>query len=92
MEKDWKQWIQDWEESGQTQRRFCLEQRLDYHRFKVWRKQGISQGICQSKHPAMGRRMSFSELTVSQSKPVAEITIELPHGITLRIRSDVSCA
>lgn len=90
MASDWKHWVQAWETSGQSQKQFCLDSGLDHRQFKVWRKQGIAEGICQSKHPrSLSAPMSFSEVTVSPSKikPVTDIVLELPHGITLRIPS-----
>ena len=91
MASDWKHWVQAWETSGQSQKQFCLDSGLDYTQFKNWRQKAIGQGICKRRwSSSLDTRMSFSEVTVSPSHPAADIVLELPHGITLRIPSDVS--
>lgn len=95
MEKNWKHWAKAWEESGQSQKQFCLENELDYSQFKSWRQRAIDHGVCERRwSPSLSQRMGFSELTMHQTEPStsAEIVLELPHGVTLRIPSDVSCA
>ena len=94
MEKNWKQWAQAWEESGQPQRQFCLDNGLEYSQFKGWRQRAIEQGLCERSWTlSQSRDVSFSELTMRQPSPLpsAAIVLELPHDITLRIPCDVSC-
>ena len=91
MEQDWKYWAQKWEISGQSQKQFCLDKGLRYSQFKNWRQRAIREGLSERQwSDPLSDRMSFSELAVQTSDSASnEIVLELPHGITLRIPSNV---
>ncbi|MCB0335140.1 MAG: hypothetical protein KDD62_02510 [Bdellovibrionales bacterium] len=75
LESKWRSLIGDWEKSGETQANFCKRHGVSVATFQYWRQ--------KLKKPE-----SFIELmpAVSEQRSGGEIELELPHGITLRIR------
>ena len=78
LESKWRGFIREWEKSGETQAKFCRRQGVALATFQYWRKK-----LKQKKSE------QFLELlpAVAEENSSKEIELELPHGITLRIRT-----
>jgi len=76
----WKQQIDQWRKSGQSQAKFCQTNDLPYHRFVYWRSK-FERG--PGGH--LERRESGGFATVDYQHEVSSgLTLSLPNGLVLR--------
>lgn len=82
----WKQHVEAWQASGQSQRAFCQEHDLDYYRFGYWRKK--FRQVCEDD--LTGRSSSaFVPVVPKITRGTEELSLTLPNGAVLQgIRAD----
>ena len=76
----WQPQIAAWEGSGQTQRAFCKNHNLNYHRFVYWRRKfqnRVSKGTGQSSS-------ALVPVTWRPSPADNALSLVLPSGVELR--------
>jgi hypothetical protein len=81
----WRQLVDAWRNSGQSQRAFCREQDLIYEQFVYWRRKFEQQGNGAASRP------SSALVPVIYQPELAEhgLSLVLPNGIEVRgIASD----
>ncbi len=76
----WKEQIDAWQASGQSQQAFCKANDLNYPNFGYWLRKFRRQGAVA---PATAHRRSGFVPVVAPSG-VDQLTIRLPNGIELR--------
>ena len=83
--QQWRQYIEQWRNSGLSQQAFCRDRNLGYHQFHYWRKK-------LARSPANKPQSRTSALVpVTYPSPSTDngLSIHLPNGISLRgIASD----
>jgi hypothetical protein len=82
---DWRQLIDQWQQSGLSGSQFCTEHNLVYHQFMYW-KQKFGKSAVSS--PA-DKRSSFAKV-VPQAESGSGLTLNLPNGIVIRNISDLN--
>lgn len=76
----WKQQIEGWKNSGQSQNQFCQANNLSYHRFVYWRRKFEGKPRRRSASPRGG---GFA--TVDWQPGVDNgLTLSLPNGLVVR--------
>ena len=71
----WREQIQAWSVSGKSQKAFCDEQALGYHRFGYWRR-NFSQSV--SIQP---KGKTF--VAVTRQPSAMSLSLSLPNGLTI---------
>jgi hypothetical protein len=75
----WRQQVDNWQNSGQSQAKFCQANKLSYHRFVYWRQKFERGPGGQTK------RESGGFATVDYRPEVnGGLTLSLPNGLVLR--------
>lgn len=82
----WKQQVEAWQQSGQSQRAFCHAQDLDYYRFGYWSKKFRSAASSKlAGHAPSG----FVAVVPEGVRPDEALSLRLPNGAVLQgIRAD----
>ena len=76
----WRQQIEAWQASGQSQRAFCVANDLDYYRFGYWwRKFRRQAADTQRRTPP-----AFLPVVPHASAVSSELSLELPGGAVVR--------
>ena len=76
----WRQQIEAWQSSGQTQQDYCKANALSYHRFGYWRRKFRRQA-----QPVQSQKGSgFVPVTSSATAQSAGLSLALPSGLVLR--------
>lgn len=83
---NWAALNEQWTRSGLPQKEFCRQRGVSYHSF-LKERQRIERASPDVEHPAS----SFAEFIPVNIAPTAqaaipEIVVELPMGVTIRIR------
>ena len=95
----WQSLSNAWEESGQSQRKFCEQKEIGFSRFTQWRSMLRSEERADSINSSQENSSSklFNPISFPQPHSVSKpntidshIEIQLPLGITMRIPVDVS--
>jgi ribosomal protein L32E len=75
----WREQIDAWQASGESQQAFCQQHELSYHRFTYWRRKLADQAVER-------RRMPSALVPVRHEPTSSETTLSLvlPSGIELR--------
>ncbi len=76
----WQEQITAWEQSGQSQRSFCEQRELNYHRFGYWRRKFLEQGQAGT----VKERHAFVPVQPLQADTVAGLSLTLPNGVVIR--------
>ncbi len=80
LSASWKQHVEAWRNSGQSQKGFCQANELAYHRFVYWRRKGEG-GVSR---PARAR-VGGSFAAVVRAAPIdTGLTLSLPNGLVVR--------
>ena len=73
----WQDQIAAWGESGQTQKAFCEQHELNYHRFGYWRRKFQEPKPIDSKKGFVPVRQSPGRVTMG-------LTLILPNGVRIQ--------
>lgn len=77
----WREQVERWRVSGQTQRAFCLGNDLNYPCFGYWRRKFLPK----SPSPGPRRRQSaFVPVLHEGSSAPSALSMTLPNGVVLR--------
>ena len=76
----WRQHVETWKVSGQSQKAFCLTHELPYHRFVYWRQQ--FEGSARRRE--RGRTSGGFAKVVHEASRDAGLTLSLPNGLVVR--------
>lgn len=82
----WREHIQSWERSGQSQKAYCEANNLKPHQFWYWRRQFNEISLCtsQSTPPDEDLSNSFIPVRIENSpKPSNSLILEFPNGLRL---------
>ncbi len=75
----WQPHIEQWQQSGQTQRAFCREHELNYDQFVYWRKKLSPPTV----KPTPRANSSFVPVTLAASPSPQGLSLYLPNGMQL---------
>lgn len=75
----WRQQIEAWQSSGQTQQAYCRANELSYHRFGYWRRKFRQQSQDAQSQKGSG----FVPVTRAGPSP-AGLSLAFPSGLVLR--------
>ncbi|MEO7121257.1 MAG: hypothetical protein ABIY62_09170 [Ginsengibacter sp.] len=77
--------IEEWQQSGLTQKAFCEQHSLGYHTFYYWYK-------CYRRHQAGANEniVSFVKLKIEKPVAVGSVEIHYPGGIRITFHEPVS--
>ena len=76
----WKQRIEAWQASNQSQKAFCRANDLNYHRFGYWRRKFLEQaGEAQRQSEP-----DFVPVTYASRAEAASLSLVLPNGLVLQ--------
>ena len=76
----WEQYLQDWQQSNQSQSAYCREHGLNYHRFTYWRRKLIPKDTPVK----VGAGSGFVPVTGPSEGAVSGLTATLPNGVQLQ--------
>ena len=71
----WREQIQAWSVSGKSQKAFCEEQALGYHRFGYWRRK-FSQSV---SIPSKAKTF----VAVTRQPAAMSLSLSLPNGLII---------
>ncbi len=97
-DQEWLSIVKEWEQSSLTQQEYCEQAKVKYWKFCEKRGQLIRRGLLNRSLPerrALLNRKAFLPIElpkVTQPKLAMAnmIEIQLPHGVVLRIPTDVA--
>ena len=75
----WQEQITAWEQSGQSQKAFCQQHELNYHRFGYWRRKFLEQHQPEDK-----LRNGFVSVQPLQGNMVSGLSLTLPNGVLIQ--------
>ena len=76
----WKQRIDAWQASNQSQKAFCRAHDLDYHRFGYWRRKFLKQASDAQRQ----RETDFVPVTYAPQAEASGLSLVLPNGLVLQ--------
>jgi len=76
----WKEQVEAWQASGQTQQAFCLSHDLNYARFGYWLRKFRRQAMDKPHTPSSG----FVPVTQSTVADTTGLSLRLPDGLEIR--------
>ena len=76
----WQEQIAAWEQSGQSQKSFCDQRELNYHRFGYWRRKFLEQ----SQAGTVQQRNAFVPVQHFQADAVSGLSLTLPNGFVIQ--------
>ena len=77
--------IEQWKQSGLSQKVFCQQQPIDFHKFSYWYK------CYRRQHNTAGNSKSgFVKLKIEKTATVASVEIHFPDGVRLLFHEPVS--
>ena len=76
----WQEQISAWEQTDQTQKSFCEEHDLDYHRFGYWRRKNREQSSSEVVQQGPG----FVPVRHAIDRIASGLTLILPNGIRVQ--------
>lgn len=77
--------IEQWKQSGLSQKVFCQQQLIDFHKFSYWYK------CYRRQHGIAGNRKSgFVKLKIEKSVAPTSVEIHFPDGVRLLFHEPVS--
>ena len=76
----WQEQISAWEQTDQTQKSFCEEHDLDYHRFGYWRRKHRGQSPNETVQQGPG----FVPVRHALDRVSTSLTLILPNGIRVQ--------
>ena len=76
----WQEQITAWEQSGQSQKSFCEQRELNYHRFGYWRRKCLEQ----SQAGTVKQRNAFVPVHHLQADTVSGLSLTLPNGVVIQ--------
>ena len=76
---NWRQLIDQWQQSGLSGSQFCTDHNLVYHQFMYW-KQKFSKPVVS---PMPDKRSGFAAV-VPKAESGSGLTLNLPNGIVIR--------
>lgn len=74
----WQQQVDAWQQSGQSQKQFCQDHQLIYHRFVYWRRK-LDQDRVGHHNPGSG----FATVK-RQPPPHTGLSLALPNGLVVQ--------
>ena len=78
LSRYWLERIAAWEQSGQSQKSFCHQHELNYHRFGYWRRKFIEQNRTEQ----LGN--GFVPVQPLPDKAASGLSLTLPTGILIQ--------
>jgi len=75
----WQQHVEQWQQRQQTQKAYCREHDLNYHRFGYWLRKTTPRPTDQ---PAVNKASAF--VPVVNQQPHAGLSLSFPNGIVLQ--------
>lgn len=79
LSKEWRQHIDAWRASRQSQQAFCKQHDLNYHRFTYWRRKFQDQA--HQENPR--RSSSLVPVTYLQEPEASGLSLHLSNGMRL---------
>jgi len=79
LSRYWQGQITAWEQSGQSQKSFCEQRELNYHRFGYWRRKFLEQSHTEDQ-PING----FVPVRSLQSSSATGLSLTLPNGVLIQ--------
>ena len=76
----WKQHVDAWKQTEQSQKEFCQAHDLPYHRFVYWRKK--FEGV--AREPGRVRARAGFAAVVREAPVDTGLTLSLPNGVVVR--------
>ena len=76
----WKQQIEAWQASNQSQKAFCRVHDLDYHRFGYWRRKFLQPAAEAQRQ----RETDFVPVTYASQAEASGLSLVLPNGLVLQ--------
>jgi len=76
----WQRQVTAWSQSNLSQKSFCEQHELNYHRFGYWRRKFLEQ----AQAGADTRGSGFVAVQPAQSAPVDGLSLTLPNGIVIQ--------
>ena len=76
----WQEQISAWEQSGQSQKSFCEQRELNYHRFGYWRRKFLEQ----SQADTVKQSNAFVPVQPVQADTVSGLSLALPNGVVIQ--------
>jgi len=77
--------IEQWKQSGLSQKVFCEQQPIDFHKFSYWYK------CYRRQHDTpVNSKSGFVKLKIEKPTAAASIEIHFPHGVQLFFHEPVS--
>jgi len=77
----WQRHIAAWEQSGQTQKAFCLAHDLDYYRFGYWRRKFLESDEAKNNPPSDFVPVSYQP---SGADCIPGLSLMLPSGLRIQ--------
>ena len=79
LSKYWQEQITAWEQSGQSQKSFCEQRELNYHRFGYWRRKFLEQ----SQAGTVKQSNAFVTVQHVRADTVSGLSVTLPNGFVI---------
>ena len=81
LSRYWQEQISAWEQSGQTQKLFCAQHDLNYHRFGYWRRK-----LSATARPVdlVHRPSGFVSVQPVSDRTTTGLILTLPNGIRIQ--------
>ena len=76
----WHEQVTAWEQSGMSQKAFCEQHDLNYHRFGYWRRKNLEQVQEDGDKPCSG----FVPVQRSHTGAMSGLSLCLPNGIVIQ--------
>ena len=76
----WQQHIEQWRLSNQTQKAYCQEHDLDYHRFGYWLRRTVPRPTNQQ----VANKASVFVPVINRQASSAGLSLILPNGVVLQ--------
>ena len=76
----WQQQMTAWEQSGQSQKSFCEQRELNYHRFGYWRRKFLEQSLAGT----VKQSNTFIPVQHLHADTVSGLSLTLPNGIVIQ--------
>jgi hypothetical protein len=80
LSRYWHEQITAWEHSGKSQKAFCEQHDLNYHRFGYWRRKFVEQAQEYGDKPCSG----FVPVERSHPGSMSGLSLRLPNGVVIQ--------
>ena len=80
LSRYWHEQVSAWEHSGKSQKAFCKQHDLNYHRFGYWRRKFVEQAQAPGDSPYSG----FVPVQRSHPSSMSGLSLRLPNGVVIQ--------